>query len=336
MTRDRIAVVTGAGGFIGSHLVEKLIAEGFRVRAMVHYRGDGGTGWLSKASIDDPKLEVIPGDIRDHAQVVKLLTGVDSVFNLAALIGIPYSFEAPASYVQTNVFGTLNLLEAARHVGVKAFVQTSTSEVYGTAQEVPMSEAHRLNPQSPYAASKVASDAIALSYFHSYSLPVSILRPFNTFGPRQSTRAVIPTIIRQLIQGTSGKIYLGALETRRDFTFISDTIQGFFNCYTHIESAQGKAINLGAGWDVSIGEVVDLCGKLIGTPYTVVEEPARIRPNSSEVERLWSDNRLAQKVLGWTPISSSKEKFVDGLQETISWWRLRLKENGDSSDKFHK
>lgn len=317
-------LVTGAGGFIGSHLVEKLLSLDKNVRALVHYRGDGSAGWLGRVGVQDSRLQVVSGDVRDPHQVAEVLDDVDVVFHLAALIGIPYSFAAPNSYVETNVIGTQNLLEGSRKRGIKAFVQTSTSEVYGTAQRVPMPESHPLNPQSPYAASKVAADALANSYFHSFALPVTVLRPFNTFGPRQSARAVIPTIITQLLDPNVDALELGNLETRRDFTFVADTVNGFLLAAKQIDVSAGKTINLGAGWDIGIGELAELCMKLTGRTIPVIRSPERHRPNTSEVEVLCSDNSLAKSLLDWSPGHSTPDRFESALSETSSWLEKQL------------
>ena len=341
MDGEDIALVTGAGGFIGSHLVERLISEGTRVRALVSYRGDGRVGWLAELQAALPKeaestLEVIRGDVRDFGQMQDLMEGVSDVYNLAALIGIPYSFEAPNSYLQTNLLGTQNLLEAARRTGVRSFVQTSTSEVYGTAVSVPMSENHRIHPQSPYAASKVAADALALSYFHSYGMPVTILRPFNTYGPRQSPRAVIPTIIRQLLGNNGGEIQLGNLEARRDFTFVSDTVEGFIRTSKLINLSQGLVLNLGSGWDISVIELLQKCSQILERDFLVSQSSDRHRPGSSEVERLLSNNELARATLGWTPINSTKDVLDSKLKETIEWWKSNLDTHGGPFDAYHR
>lgn len=327
-------LVTGAGGFIGSHLVEQLLARGHRVRALVHYRGDGGIGWLADLDSNHQGLSIVSGDIRDAAQMTELVSGVEVVFHLAALIGIPYSFEAPSSYVDVNISGTRNLLDAARKEGVKAFIQTSTSEVYGSAVDLPISESHRINPQSPYAASKVGADALALSYFHSFGLPVTVLRPFNTFGPRQSTRAVIPTIIRQLLQN-QGVVELGNLDARRDFTYVSDTVEGFISAAYGIASTQGRTINLGAGWDISVGELVKLCSESLGISHKLTISKDRVRPNTSEVIQLLSDNRLALDVMGWTPVSSSRSEFPKLIGVTAEWWKEQLSLRSFTQSGYH-
>jgi len=329
-------LVTGAGGFIGSHLTEKLLSDGKNVKALVHYRGDGSSGWLGRDSINDPKLQIVGGDVRDPQQVDALMADVDVVFHLAALIGIPYSFEAPNSYVDTNVLGTLNLLEACKKRGVKAFVQTSTSEVYGTARFVPMPESHPLNPQSPYAASKVAADALATSYFHSYALPVTVVRPFNTFGPRQSARAVIPTILTQLLNPAIEVLELGNISARRDFTFISDTVNGFVMAADQIEISSGKTLNLGAGWDIGIQELAERCMRVTGRNLPLAPTDERLRPNTSEVEVLCSDNTLAVELLGWKPESSTPEHFDSALAKTSAWLSRELLEGNFVHNGFQK
>ena len=328
MLRKEACLVTGAGGFIGSHLTEKLVSEGYRVRALVNYRGDGSLGWLSESEVLGAKnLEIVRGDVRDSGQMLELVDSMDWVFHLAALIGIPYSFSAPNSYVLTNVLGTQNLLEAARQKNVSAFIQTSTSEVYGSATKTPMDESHRLHPQSPYAASKVGADALALSYFHSFNVPVGVLRPFNTFGPRQSARAVIPTIIAQLIDEGAEQVRLGNSNTRRDFTFVEDTVAGFIAFARRIEQAKGQAINLGSGWSISIKELFDQLAKLTGSKALIQADPDRLRPHSSEVDELLSNNQLAQQLLDWRPARSEPIAFAVALQETIDWFSHRARKS---------
>lgn len=318
-------VVTGGGGFIGSHLTEALLRAGNEVTALVHYRGDGSAGWLDDID-DDLKsgLRVVPGDVRDETLCRKVVKGSDVVLNLAALIGIPYSYQAPRSYIDTNVVGTLNLLIAALDEGVEAFVQTSTSEVYGTARTDSMDEYHPLNPQSPYAASKVGSDSIAQSFFSSYGLPVAILRPFNTFGPRQSARAVIPTIIRQLVaaEGAESTVMtLGNLDATRDFTYVADTADGFIACAKEIEKTAGKTFNLGTGTEWSIREIATVCGRIAGTHVTFLEDASRVRPENSEVQRLISNFDKAEAVFNWRPNRSVDSEFLHSVASTIEWFR---------------
>lgn len=321
MEERESCLVTGAGGFIGSHLTETLVTLGYPVKAMVRYRSDGSVGFLEELRQARPSnLEIIRADVTDNKLMRRILEDVDWVFNLAALIGIPYSFEAPESYVQTNLVGTLNLLEGALESGVSAFIQTSTSEVYGSAVQTPMAESHRLHPQSPYAASKVAADALALSYFHSFDLPVGVVRPFNTFGPRQSLRAVIPTIISQLAEDTLPVVRLGNLEAKRDFTFVQDTVDGFIAFAKHISQVKGQAVNLGAGWSISVGEVLEKSARIMGRDYRLEIQKDRLRPHSSEVTELLSDNSQARKLLSWEPVRSTAENFEQSLESTIKWY----------------
>lgn len=308
----RPVLVTGAGGFIGSHLAERLTALGARTRAFVHYRSTGSWGWLD-ASPHKDAMEVVAGDVRDRDSVARAMQGVETVFHLAALIGIPYSYEAPASYVDTNITGTLNVLQAARASGA-AVIQTSTSEVYGTAQTVPIGETHRLEAQSPYAASKIGSDKLAESFHRSFGLPVVIVRPFNTFGPRQSARAVIPTIISQVLSG--GPVRLGNLTPTRDMNYVANTVDGFIRA-AEVPAAAGRTINLGSGREISIGELAKLIGALCGRPLDIEVQETRVRPGGSEVERLLADGSLARTLLGFTPAVS----LEDGLKLTIEWMR---------------
>ena len=309
--QGRKVLVTGAGGFIGSHLAEELTRRGATTRAMVRYCSSGSWGWLDDSALK-AEIEVVAGDVTDRDSVKAAMAGVDVVFHLGALIAIPYSYRAPESYVQTNVMGTLNVLQAAREVGVSRMIQTSTSEVYGTAQYVPIDEAHPLQGQSPYSASKIGSDKIAESFHLSFGLPVTILRPFNTFGPRQSTRAVIPTIITQCLNGA--RVKLGALSPTRDFTFVADTVAGFLAAATS-DGAVGQTINLGVGQEISINDLVKLIAKLTGNELEVESEAERLRPAGSEVERLLSNNAKAKEILGWSPEVSLEE----GLRRTIDW-----------------
>lgn len=309
-------LVTGAGGFIGSHLAERLCVEGARVRALVHYNALGSRGWLDHSPLSDA-LEIIAGDIADADSVRQAVKGVDIVLHLAALIAIPYSYVAPASYVRTNINGTLNVLQAARESGVERLVHTSTSEVYGTALQVPISEDHPLQGQSPYSASKIGADKIAEAYFCSFEIPVTTVRPFNTFGPRQSARAVIPTIITQCLSGK--KVKLGSLSPTRDMNFVGNTVTGFM-CAATAPEAVGRTINLGSGREISINDLAQLIAGLTGAEIELESDDSRIRPEKSEVERLLADNRLAKDLLGWTPEVSLEE----GLQTTIDWLRENL------------
>jgi dTDP-glucose 4,6-dehydratase len=306
--------VTGAGGFIGSHLTERLVTLGARTRAVVHYNGDGRRGWLDHSAVAGD-IDVIAGDVRDPASVQRAFDGVEVVFHLAALIAIPYSYVSPESYVRTNVEGTLNVLDLARRAGARV-VHTSTSETYGTAQYTPIDERHPTCAQSPYAASKAGADQLALSYYHAFALPVTVVRPFNTFGPRQSPRAVIPTIVTQALEGQA--VRLGSLTPRRDLTFVADTVDGFVRA-AEVERAVGETVNLGTGHDVSIGELAARILDLVGSGARVMEDPRRVRPDGSEVWRLVCDASKAATLLDWRPRTS----LDDGLRETIEWFRTR-------------
>lgn len=309
-------VVTGAGGFIGSHLTEALVGVGARVRALVHYNAQGSVGALAHASpavLDD--VEIVAGDVRDPFAVRGLLRGADAVFHLAALIGIPYSYVAPASYVATNVEGTLNVLEAARAEGLRRIVVTSTSETYGTAQYVPIDERHPLVAQSPYAASKIAADQLALSYWRSFDVPVVVVRPFNTFGPRQSERAILPTIVSQALRRPGTPIALGSLSPRRDLTFVKDTASGFLTLARHPD-AMGRVTNLGTGSARSVGEMVKAVGRVLGRSLEVQEDAQRVRPTASEVMELVADASAA-RAMGWEP----KTSFDAGLEAVVEYMR---------------
>lgn len=313
-------LVTGADGFIGSHLVERLVRSGRRVRAMVLYNAMGSRGWLDQVGGDVAgEFEVLPGDIRDAGSVRTATRDCGTVLHLAALIGIPYSYQAPQSYLDTNIRGTLNILECARDAGVERVVHTSTSEVYGTAQQVPITEAHPLNAQSPYAATKIAADQLALSFHASFSLPVTIVRPFNTFGPRQSLRAVIPTIINQLARGERA-LRLGALHPTRDFNYVADIARAF-EAAIDAPAAIGQVVNVGSGFEISIGDVARLIGEEMATPFEAVCDAARVRPPASEVERLIAANDRARSLLGWTPMYAGEAGLRRALRETIAWFR---------------
>ena len=306
-------LVTGADGFIGSHLCEALLEAGHNVTALVQYNSRNHWGWLEDVPGRND-LRIISGDVRDSRVCRRIVEGQERVFHLAALIAIPYSYEAPSSYVDVNVTGTLNMVDAARDAGVARFVHTSTSEVYGTARYVPIDEAHPLQPQSPYSASKIGADAIALSYYHTFEVPVAIARPFNTYGPRQSARAVIPSIISQVASGRT-TIQLGDPTPTRDFNYVADTCAGLI-ALSEADDALGRAVNLGAGKEISIGDLVVLIGRLMGVDIEIEHDPARIRPSGSEVFRLLSDNRLASELAGHTPSVSLEE----GLRRTIAWF----------------
>jgi dTDP-glucose 4,6-dehydratase len=306
-------LVTGAGGFIGSHLVETLTGLGARVRAFVRYNSRNDPGLLTLLPADLlNSVEVIPGDLRDLSAVQAAMRGVSHVFHLGALIAIPYSYLHPAEVVEVNVIGTLNMLLAARELGVERLVHTSTSEVYGTALRVPIDEAHPLQGQSPYSASKIGADKIAESFRLSYSLPVVTLRPFNTFGPRQSARAVIPALISQSL--TQSTVRLGNLDSRRDFTYVSDTVAGFLRV-AQTPGVEGQTLNLGTGVEIRIGDLVEKIFAMADHPIQVEVDPARLRPEKSEVQRLISDNRLALEKIGWRPQVSLDE----GLRRTYEW-----------------
>ena len=311
-------LVTGADGFIGSHLTEALVRMGCSVRAFVFYNSSGSWGWLDDAPNEiKSALEVFPGDIRDAYRVQKAMEGCDIVFHLAALVAIPYSYYSPESYVDTNVKGTLNILQAAQMLEPERIVQTSTSEVYGSAQVVPIPETHPLRAQSPYAASKIGADQLALSFCRSFALPVSVIRPFNTYGPRQSNRAVIPTIISQIATGER-KIRLGALSPTREFNYVKDTVRGF------IEVAKadtiGEVVNVGSGYEISIGETANMIAEIMGAEIEIETDSARIRPKDSEVERLCADTRKAEQLFGWKPEYGGREGLQKGLRETADWF----------------
>ncbi|MDO3434017.1 NAD-dependent 4,6-dehydratase LegB [Rhizobium sp. CBN3] len=307
-------LVTGADGFIGSHLVETLVRSGVEVRALCQYNSFSSWGWLDQSE-HRGQFEVILGDVRDPSQMRTVAKGVDTIFHLAALIAIPYSYQAPSSYIDTNVHGTLNVLQGALDAGVARVIQTSTSEVYGTARFVPISESHPLQAQSPYSASKIGADAIAYSYYSSFDLPVTIARPFNTFGPRQSARAVIPTVISQLLSGRT-TLKLGALSPTRDFNFVQDTCDGFL-ALAACDQAIGQTVNIGSGSEISIGDTVQLIADIIGVRVEIECDEQRLRPANSEVERLCCDNSLIKSLTGFSP----RYSVEDGLKATIEWLR---------------
>jgi len=300
-------LVTGGEGFIGSHLVEHLLADGHDVRVLAYYNSFGHRGWLRDIDVD-----VLFGDVRDADRVMHAVEGRDLVFHLAALIGIPYSYEAPESYIQTNVTGTYNVARACREHGAR-MVHTSTSEVYGSAVRVPIDEDHPLQPQSPYSASKIGGDMMALSFHHAFEVPVTVVRPFNTYGPRQSTRAVIPTILAQLLRGAD-EVRLGTTTPMRDFNFVTDTAAGFV-AVSQCDRAVGQVVNVGSGEEISIGDLVDKLVKITGSSARVVTDESRVRPAGSEVERLLADNTRAREWAGWSPAVSLDE----GLARTADW-----------------
>ncbi len=312
-------LVTGADGFIGSHLVENLLKRGYPVRALTYYNSFNFWGHIEEFYQDYPdQLEVISGDIRDPGLCEKMCEGIEVVFHLAALIPIPYSYIAPHSYVQTNVMGTLNMLKASLKSGVKRFVQTSTSEVYGTAQYVPIDEKHPLNPQSPYAATKLAGDKLALSFYLSFGLEVVVVRPFNTYGPRQSARAVIPTIILQALEGD--QIKLGNVDTARDFNYVSDTVEGILRAGLE-DAFVGEEVNIGSGRSCRIRELVDLVGKVLHKNFKIYTDPERIRPERSEVKLLLCSSEKLRNKTGWAPRVSLEE----GIERTIEWFKEHRK-----------
>lgn len=312
-------LVTGAGGFIGSHLAERLVADGLKVRAMVHYNSRGKRGWLETSKAVG-QMEICAGDIRDPDFVDACVRGTNCVFHLAALIGIPYSYSAPHSYVETNICGTLNVLQAARRHGGIRVVNTSTSECYGTALFVPITESHPLQGQSPYAATKIGADKLAESFHLSFGLPVVVVRPFNTFGPRQSARAIIPTIIAQLLAGHE-TVKVGRTDPTRDLNYVTNTVEGFMLAATS-EKAVGRTINLGSGREVSIGDLVRMIAEIIGKKVVVETEARRFRPEASEVERLLADHTIARELLGWQPRVSLEE----GIVETVAWMKDNAQE----------
>lgn len=312
LTAMKNVLVTGADGFIGSHLVERLLSEGCNVRALSYYNSFNDWGWLN--DMHHPQLEVVSGDVRDPNFCRHISKGCDTIFHLAALIAIPYSYVAPDSYVDTNIKGTLNMLQAARDCGVERIIVTSTSEVYGTAHYVPIDESHPRQPQSPYSATKIGADAIAMSYYNAFNLPVVIARPFNTYGPRQSARAIIPTIITQIAAGKK-EIKVGDLTPTRDFNFVTDTAAGFV-ALAKTPGIEGRDINIATGTEVSMQQTLDTIARLMGSNVTYVTDPERLRPSKSEVFRLCGDNTLITSLTDWRPQVSLEE----GLQRCIDWF----------------
>jgi NAD dependent epimerase/dehydratase len=328
---NKQVLVTGADGFIGSHLTEALVRQGFRVRAFVYYNSFNSWGWLDHCGEDvKGQFEVFAGDIRDPYGVKSAMTGCEAALHLAALIGIPFSYHSPSTYVETNINGTLNVLQAARDLEVSRIIHTSTSEVYGTAQFVPITEKHPLQGQSPYSASKIAADQLAYSFYSSFNLPVITIRPFNTYGPRQSARAVIPTIITQIANKAS-TIKLGATSPTRDFSFVEDTVSGFISALKS-EQGAGETINLGSNFEVSIEDTAKLIAEIMGVSVEISTDEERLRPENSEVERLWADNSKANEVLGWKPSYAGLNGFRQGLTRSIDWFtqteNLKLYKSG--------
>lgn len=328
--KNKKILVTGADGFIGSHLTEYLIAKGCEVRAFVYYNSFGSWGWLDHLA--DPiknQLDIFLGDIRDPHGVKKAALGCDVILHLAALIGIPYSYHSPSAYVETNITGTLNVVQAARELEIERVVHTSTSEVYGTAQFVPITELHPLQGQSPYSASKIGADQIAMSFYNSFGTPISIIRPFNTFGPRQSARAIIPTIITQIAAHGAKKnlpqkiqpqkIQLGALHPTRDFTYVQDTVRGFA-AIAEADDAIGNVINIGSNFEISMKQTAELIAETMNANVEFVQAHERLRPEKSEVERLWADNSKAKILTHWQPKYAGLSGFKQALQETIPWF----------------
>lgn len=312
-------LVTGADGFIGSHLTEELVGRGFDVRAFVLYNSFNSWGWLDHVPVNiRDNIEIVAGDVRDSNGVRQAMKGCDRVLHLAALIGIPYSYTSPETYIDTNVKGTLNVVQAARDLDVAKVVHTSTSEVYGTARFVPITEQHPLQGQSPYSASKIGADQIAYSYFASFGTPVSILRPFNTYGPRQSARAVIPTIITQIVSGRR-QIKLGALSPTRDFSFVADTVNGFIAALES-ERSIGEVINVGSGFEISIEQTARLISDVMSADVSIVADTERLRPERSEVERLCADTTKAHELMRWAPAYGGVDGFRRGLAETVQWF----------------
>jgi len=324
--KSKNVLITGAGGFIGSHLTERLFELGAKVRAFVRYTSRSDDGFIKYFSEDlRNNIDIVYGDIKELETVAKAMDGINIIFNLAALVGIPYSYIHPQEVIETNTIGTMNILMAARDAGIEKLIQTSTSEVYGTARYVPINEDHLKQPQSPYSASKIAADAIALSFYHSFDLPVAVIRPFNTYGPRQSDRAVIPSIISQVL--TKDKLTLGNTTPTRDFTFVTDTAEGFIKV-AESQKSIGTEINIGSGKEISIEDLIRKIISLVGREIVIEHDTERVRPAHSEVERLCADNTKANNVLGWSP----KISLTQGLEKTISF----VKNNPDfyNPDKY--
>jgi NAD dependent epimerase/dehydratase len=319
MFKNKKILVTGADGFIGSHLTEYLVRQGADVRAFVYYNSFNSWGWLDHSPSEiRNNLDVFAGDIRDPNGVRSAVKGCDIILHLAALIAIPYSYHSPDTYVDTNIKGTLNILQAARDAGVSRVVQTSTSEVYGTAQFVPITEEHPLHGQSPYSASKIGSDQMAIAFHRSFETPVTIIRPFNTYGPRQSARAVIPTVISQIAAGQD-VIKLGSITPTRDFTFVEDTIKGFTDI-AGCDEAIGEVVNIGSNFEIAIGDMVNLIAEVMGKKITIATEEARLRPEKSEVERLFAGTKKAEQLFGWNPEYSGVDGFKKGIEKTAKWF----------------
>ena len=334
ITKGATVLVTGADGFIGSHLSEALVRNGFKVRAFVYYNSFNSWGWLDQCA-DDIKgqFEVFAGDIRDPHGVKEAMKGCDAVLHLAALIAIPFSYHSPDTYVDTNIKGTLNVLQAARELGIKRIIHTSTSEVYGTAQFVPITEEHPLQGQSPYSATKIAADQLAFSFYSSFDLPVVTIRPFNTYGPRQSARAVIPTVITQIANG-SRTIKLGSTTPTRDFSYVQDTVSGFIAALTS-DAGLGEVINLGSNFEISIGDTAQIIAETMDATIEIISDEVRLRPENSEVERLWADNTKAKDIFDWRPTYSGRDGFKRGLAVTIDWFTKAENLRGYKSEIYN-
>ena len=312
-------LITGADGFLGSHLTESLVRKGYSVRAFVMYNSFNSWGWLDHASAEIKKsIEIFPGDIRDPHGVKAAMRDCDAVLHLAALIAIPYSYHSPDTYIDTNVKGTLNVLQAARELGIKRVIHTSTSEVYGTARFVPITEDHPLQGQSPYSASKIGADQLAYSFYSSFDLPVVIARPFNTYGPRQSARAVIPTVITQIANGAK-QLKLGAVTPTRDFSYVQDTVDAFIATLKS-DKGLGEVVNFGSNIEISISDVAAMIAEKMNVKIDIASDAERIRPINSEVERLWADNSKVKELFGWSPKYAGRDGLTRGLQETINWF----------------
>jgi dTDP-glucose 4,6-dehydratase len=311
--------VTGADGFIGSHLTEALVRRGYKVKALAQYNSFNSWGWLDSCAPEiKDEFEVVSGDIRDFHGIKKLMQGCDVVIHLAALIAIPFSYNSPDLYVDTNIKGTLNVLQASRELGIIKFIHTSTSEVYGTARVVPITEEHPLQGQSPYSATKIAADQLVYSFFSSFGLPAVTVRPFNTYGPRQSARAVIPTIITQIASGAKA-IKLGSMLPTRDFTYVQDTVSGFIQALES-KNGVGEVFNIGSNFEISIGQTAGLIAEVMNSSVEFITDDKRLRPEQSEVERLWADNSKAKQTLGWEPNYCGLTGFSEGLKKTIEWF----------------
>ena len=327
-------LITGSDGFIGSHLTETLVRAGHSVRAFVMYNSFNSWGWLDQSPKDiRDNLDVFAGDIRDPHGVKTAMKGCDTVLHLAALIAIPYSYHSPDTYIDTNIKGTLNVLQAARELSVKRVVHTSTSEVYGSARFVPITENHPLQGQSPYSATKIAADQLAYSFYASFGLPVTIARPFNTYGPRQSARAVIPTIITQIANGKK-QIKLGAVSPTRDFNFVHDTVAGFIAAMKS-DKGLGEVINFGSNFEISIGDTAQLIAEAMNCKIEFITDEARLRPENSEVERLWADNSKAKTLFGWQPNYGGRDGFKRGIAETAQWFTRPENLRGYKADIYN-